>query len=395
MRSIGVVTVGRSDYGIYHPLLKALQADPEIDLHLYISGMHLSSDHGFTADAVEADGYQIADRIDLGVTSDTPEDIATAMGESVAGFAQSFARWKPDILVVLGDRYDMFGAVLAALPFLIPVAHIHGGELTFGAMDDSLRHSLTKLSHIHFTSAAEYARRVIQMGEEPWRVHVTGAPSLDNVREYQMLSREELEAKFDLDLSEPFLLATYHPVTLEFEQTPNQIIQFLDALDQVGMPVIFTMPNADTSGSIIRAAIQAYTMTHTDASIVENFGSLAYFSMMKIAAAMVGNSSSGLVEGGIFQLPVVNVGNRQEGRLRGPNVIDCGYETEEIVFAIKRATTKYFKSALDETAGVYGDGNAVGRIMEVLKSVELGPALVAKRFYDVKKGLPEVVCPWE
>ena len=245
MRTIGVVTVARSDYGIYLPLLRAIQVDANLRLHLLVSGAHLSPEQGLTVRAIEADGFPIGDRIDLELTSDAPVDIAGAIGRGVIGFARSFDQFRPDILVVLGDRYDMYPAALAALSFRMPVAHIHGGELTRGAIDDAIRHSLTKLSHLHFVSTVEYARRVIQLGEEPWRVTVTGAPGLDNLASVKLLSRAELEEKYNLRLNRPTLLVTYHPVTLEAEQTGYQMDELLLALDAIGMPIVFTSPNAD------------------------------------------------------------------------------------------------------------------------------------------------------
>ncbi len=387
MREIGVVTVARSDYGIYRSLLQSLQAADDVQLSLYVSGMHLSPDHGWTSKIVENDGYRIADRIDMLMSADSPTGIAKSIGNSISGFAQSFDRWRPDILVVLGDRFDMIGAAIAALPFKIPVAHIHGGEVTSGAIDDMYRHCLTKLSHLHFVSTEDYGRRVIQLGEQPWRVTVSGAPGLDLLKQVQLFSKEEIEKRYGLNLSEAPLLVTFHPVTLQFEDAARQTMQLLDAIDVAGMPVVFTQPNADTNGSVILQMIRAYLLTHNDAAMVENFGAQGYFSMMKYASAMVGNSSSGLVEAPSVHLPVVNVGDRQGGRIRGVNVIDTNYETQDILRAIKTAVSKEFRQSLIGTVNPYGDGTASQRIADRLRTVEIDGSLISKGFYD----LPETV----
>ncbi len=240
MRTIGVVTVSRSDYGSYLPVLREIREDPGLKLHLIVSGMHLSPEFGLTARAIEADGFEINDCVEMLLSSDTPEGISKSMGLGLIGFAQSYACFRPDILLVLGDRFEMHAAALAALPFKIPVAHIHGGEITEGAIDDALRHSITKLSHLHFVSTEEYARRVIQMGEEPWRVIVSGAPSLDNLFNLALLERQELQARFGLFLERDPLLVTYHPVTLEYEQTEWQVNELLAALQAFDLPVVFT-----------------------------------------------------------------------------------------------------------------------------------------------------------
>ena len=389
MRMIGVVTVARSDYGIYLPLLRKIQADPDLRLHLLVTGMHLSPEFGLTVEAIEADGFEIGDRVEMLLSSDTPEGIAKSMGLGTIGFAQVYARFRPDILVVLGDRFEMHAAALTALPFKIPVAHIHGGEVTQGAIDDALRHSMTKLSHLHFVSTPEYAQRVIQMGEEPWRVIVSGAPSLDNLHSIRLLTREELAARFGLHLDEtPFLLVTFHPVTLEYEQTEWQVTGLLAALEACGLPVVFTLPNADTSGRIIIRMIEEFVQTCASARIVDNFGIQGYFSLMSLAAAMVGNSSSGIIEAASFELPVVNIGARQHGRVRGANVIDVGYERAEIVEGIKKAVLTEFRESLRELVNPYGCGQTSDKIVERLKKVVLDDRLVTKRFCDVPVFLP-------
>lgn len=383
MRTIGVVTVARSDYGIYLPILRLIQADPELRLHLIVSGAHLVPKFGLTVNAIQADGFEIGERIEMLLASDSPEGIGKSIGVGVMGFAQTYARFRPDILLVLGDRFEMHAAVLAAVPFNIPVAHIHGGELTQGAMDDAIRHSLTKLSHLHFVSTPEYARRVAQLGEEAWRITVSGAPSLDNLCAMTLPTREQLEAQFDFPLQPAPLLLTFHPVTLEFEQTEWQTGELLAALDELCLPVIFTMPNADTRNSVIRQHIAEYVRAHSAAWSVENLGTQYYFGVMQFVAAMVGNSSSGIIEAPSFKLPVVNIGTRQTGRARAANVIDVGYARDEIVAAVQRAIAPGFRAALRDLANPYGDGHAAKRIVARLKAVALDDRLIRKVFCDV------------
>ncbi len=383
MRVIGVVTVGRSDYGIYLPLLRKISRDPELRLHLMVSGMHLSPEFGLTVRTIEKDGFFIGEKVEMLLPGDSPSDIAQSMGLGTTGFAKAFARFRPDLLLVLGDRFEMFAAALAALPFRIPVAHIHGGELTEGAIDDALRHGMTKLSHLHFVATEEYGRRVRQLGEEPWRIVVSGAPGLDNLHSTPLLKASQLESKYGLSLSQPTLLVTYHPVTLEFEQTEYQIGEVLAALETLAMPVVFTLPNADTSGRTIIRRVKEYSARHASSRVVDNLGTQDYFSLMSLAAAMVGNSSSGLLEAPSFHLPVVNIGARQRGRIRGANVIDVGYERSAIMEGVRRAVSKEFKDMLKGEKNPYGSGNASEKILDTLKRVSLDARLIVKRFLDV------------
>jgi len=345
--------------------------------------MHLSPEFGLTVQDIEADGFPIGDRVEMLLSSDTPEGIAKSMGLATIGYAQSFSRFRPDILVLLGDRFEMHAAAVAALPFKIPLAHIHGGELTQGAIDDNLRHSMTKLSHLHFVATGEYSRRVIQMGEEPWRVMTCGALSLDNLRTLSLLDLPELEARHQLRLDGPFLLITFHPVTLEFEQTETQFQELLGALEHFDLPVVFTAPNSDTGGRVIFSMITDFVASHSSAAFVPNLGTQGYFSFMKLAAAMVGNSSSGLIEAPAFQLPVVNVGHRQEGRVKPANIIDVGCSSTEIIEGIKKAIEPGFRAGLSDAMHPYGSGRASEKIVQRLKTVNLDQELLMKRFHDM------------
>jgi len=382
LRAIGVVTGARSDYGLYRPLLNKIQADPGLKLILYVTGMHLSPEFGLTVEMIEADGFEISERVEMLLSSDKPEGIAKSMGLGTLGFAQVFARRPPDILLVLGDRFEMHAAALASLPFKIPVAHIHGGEITQGAMDDALRHSITKLSHLHFVSTREYAERVKQLGEEPWRIVISGALSLDNILSMQPLTFEELVARHNLRLEKPFLLVTYHPVTLEYEQTEWQVEELLAAIGASDLPVLFTMPNADAAGRTIIQMIESFVAKRAPAQMIDNLGTEGYLGAMAHAAAMVGNSSSGIVEAAPFGLPVVNVGTRQYGRVRSSNVIDVGYNRSEISAGIQKALSEVFRAQAIGMASPFGDGQAAERIVETIKSVGLDERLLLKSFID-------------
>jgi UDP-hydrolysing UDP-N-acetyl-D-glucosamine 2-epimerase len=348
-----------------------------------VSGMHLSPEFGLTVNVIEAAGFSISERVEMLVSSDSPEAIAKSIGLGIIGFSQTYARSCPDILVVLGDRFEMYAAALAALPFKIPVAHIHGGELTAGAIDDALRHSITKMSHLHFVATREYARRVMQLGEEPWRILISGAPSLDNLHCINLLTLKELEKRFRISLDQPPLLVTFHPVTLEYEATEYHMRELLAALDDLQTPIIFTMPNADTSGKQIRNIIAGYVKERSSAYLLENLGTEAYFSFMAVASAMIGNSSSGIIEAPSFKLPVVNIGIRQTGRLKAENVIDVGYSRTEILQGIRKAIQPSFKESFRDKANPYGDGQASVKIVNRLKSIPLDEQLLLKVFHEI------------
>ena len=383
MRNIGVVTTSRADYGIYLPVLRRIQDDPTLSLNILVSGMHLLPEFGSTVNNIEADGFDISDRVEISLSSDTPEGVAEAMGHGVIGFAKSFARSKPDILLVLGDRYEMYSAAAAALPFNIPVAHIHGGESSEGAIDESIRHAITKMSHLHFVSTTVYGQRVVQMGEEPWRVVISGAPSLDNIKTLDLLSKTELEQAFDLDLSKPTLLVTYHPVTLQYENTEHHTREILSSLSEVDFNIVLTYPNADTHGKVIIELINRFVEQQENAWVVANLGTQAYFSLMSHVAAMVGNSSSGIIEAASFQLPVVNIGARQLGRIRSGNVIDVNHDKNSILTGIAKATTTEFHHEIETLPNCYGDGGASERIVKKLNAVPLDRKLLMKRFYSI------------
>ncbi|MDP2318083.1 MAG: UDP-N-acetylglucosamine 2-epimerase [Acidobacteriota bacterium] len=382
MRTIGVVTTSRADYGIYLPVLREIESAPGMLVRMMVSGSHLAPEFGMTVRAIEDDGFAIGDRIEVLLSSDTPEATVKSMALGLLGFAQSFGRQRPDVLLVLGDRFEMHAAALAALPFRIPVAHIHGGEVTLGAFDDALRHSLTKLSHLHFVATEEHARRVRQLGEEAWRVTVSGAPALDHLGRMTLLSVDEVERQFGLRLGRHFVLATFHPATLDAADPAEQVGALLTALEGVGLPVVITMPNADPGGRAIRAVIQARAERNQLLQPIENLGTQSYFSLMATADVLVGNSSSGIIEAASFGLPVVNIGSRQDGRTRGRNVVDVDASPASIAAGLARALTPAFKAGLAGGENPYGDGRAAERIVARLQQVDLGAALTLKAFVD-------------
>jgi UDP-N-acetylglucosamine 2-epimerase (non-hydrolysing)/GDP/UDP-N,N'-diacetylbacillosamine 2-epimerase (hydrolysing) len=346
---------------------------------MYVTGMHLSSEFGSTVRWVETDGFLIRERIEMLLASDSPEGIAKSMGLGTIGFAQAFARSRPDLLVVLGDRFEVHAAVLAALPFTIPVLHIHGGEVTEGVIDNALRDSITRMSHLHCVATESYAQRLIRMGEEPWRVSVTGALSLDNLRSMTLMTRPELESRIGLSLDVPPLLVTFHPVTLELDQTDYYAGELLESLRSVDRPIVFTMSNADTDGRKITHRIREFVREIPTACVIDNLGTPAYFSLMAQAAAMVGNSSSGIIEAMSFELPVVNIGTRQAGRIRSANVIDVGYSRGEITAGIMTALAGETRARLRGQPNVCGDGHAAERIVATIKDVPLEGRLLRKR----------------
>jgi GDP/UDP-N,N'-diacetylbacillosamine 2-epimerase (hydrolysing) len=375
MREIAVVTVGRSDFGIYLPLLKAIRSHPDLSLRILASGMHLSPDFGLTVNDIETAGFEVFERVESLVSSDTPVGIAKTIGLGVLGFAQLFGRYRPDMLVLLGDRFDMLPAALAALPFNIPIAHLHGGEATEGLIDEAIRHTLTKLSHLHFTSTEHYAQRVIQLGEEPWRVVASGALGVDAIREAKLDEPVEVARRFGLSLDVPTALVTYHP---------GHFSNVLRALGELGIQCVFTYPNADTAGRAIIQQIERFCAERANCRIVKNAGYQGYLSLMATVSVMVGNSSSGIIEAASFELPVVNVGPRQRGRLHAQNVLDCGDGFDEIVMTMRSALDPSFRARLSGLINPYGDGYAADRITERLSAVPLDKTLICKRFHELK-----------
>jgi len=380
MFNIAVVTTSRADYGIYASLLKELAAEAKVNLSLIVGGMHLAPQFGMTIEMIEKDGYHIAAKVPCMDAGDDDVSIANSMGIAVSGFAKSLDELRPDLIVVLGDRYEMHASALAALPFRIPVAHIHGGEETEGAIDNALRHSMTKLSHVHFCSTDLAASRIRAMGENPDYISVSGAPALDTILSANTMSRGAWCERFVVP-EEEFVLLTYHPVTLSPEETLQDFEQVWQAMNATGMNIVLTLSNADTSGQTLNSRLRALAKEHPHVTLVENMGAHGYYSAMKHAKVMVGNSSSGIIEAASFGLAVINVGERQKGREVSPNVIQTDTDSAAILEGLRRAITPQFQQMCAKLVNVYGDGQAAGRIKAgLIKFLDSG-ANVRKSFY--------------
>jgi len=385
MRKIAVITGTRAEYGLLYWIIKGIHDDPELELQLIVTAMHLSTEFGMTVNEIEKDGFPIADRVEMLLSSDSEVSISTSMGIGMIGFANSYKQFKPDILIVLGDRFEILSAVCAAIPFRIPVAHIHGGESTEGVIDESIRHAITKMSHIHFTATEKYKKRVIQMGENPENVFSYGAPGLDNINNLNLLNKEELFKALRLDVQNRIGVVTYHPVTLEENTAEKQVFKLLEALKLFkDIFWVFTLPNADTGGRVIANKINEFTRNNPkQGKAFQSLGQLKYLSLLKNAAVMVGNSSSGLIEAPSFELPVVNIGDRQLGRIRAENVLDVREcEIEPIAAAINKAIVPEMKKSLQGLKNPYGEGCSSENIVEKVKSIQLGEALIKKTFFE-------------
>jgi UDP-hydrolysing UDP-N-acetyl-D-glucosamine 2-epimerase len=383
-RRVCIVTGSRAEYGHLRWLMSDLRDDPAIDLRVVASGTHLSPWHGRTADEIEADGITIHERVDMLLAGDTPQAVAKSVGLGVIGFAEALGRQQPDIVVILGDRFEMLAAAQAALILGLPIAHLHGGETTEGAVDEAMRHAITKMAHLHFAAAEPYRRRIIQLGEAPERVFNVGAPGLDHLTRTTFLSRAELEESLGITLRAPVLVVTYHPETLGGHDQRAAAAAMTEALDRFPeATVIATGVNADADNAAITAALERFVAAHPGrARLFNSLGSRRYLSLLRCAQAMVGNSSSGLIEAPAFHLPTVNVGDRQKGRLRAASVRDCPATADGIAAAIGWALSAEGQAAARDSRSLYGEGDASRRIVEVLKTHPLA-GLTMKSFHDL------------
>jgi UDP-N-acetylglucosamine 2-epimerase (non-hydrolysing)/GDP/UDP-N,N'-diacetylbacillosamine 2-epimerase (hydrolysing) len=374
-RRIGVITTSRADYSHLYWPLRELAAHPDVELGLFTLGAHLAPEFGLTIREIEADGFPILSRIECLLNSDTDTGMAKTIGIAILGLADALTAWRPDLLLLIADRYEMLAPASVAVALRIPIAHIEGGEVSQGAIDDQVRNALTKLAHIHFTSTPTARRRVIAMGEEPWRVHHAGAPSLDHLRRSTLLSRQELEAKLGLTLTPPTLLAAWHPVTI-LRDTNAEADALFNALAQTPGQLLFVYPNADAGSHALieRTKVLARARPHTH--IFVNLDAVTYWSLLGNVDAMIGNSSSGIMEAASFALPTVNVGIRQQGRERARNVIDAPAESSAILRAITRALSPEFRKGLCGMVNPYGDGSAAQIIARVLTTVPLDGLLI-------------------
>jgi UDP-hydrolysing UDP-N-acetyl-D-glucosamine 2-epimerase len=382
VRTIAAVTVARSDYGILRPVLREIAAQSDLQLTLIVSGTHLSTEFGRTVADIERDGFPVGAAFSTAPDADGTREIATALAQGVSGCAEAYARLHPDLLLLVGDRYEMLAAAAASLPFVIPVAHVHGGELTEGAIDNQIRHAITKMAHLHFVTTPTHARRVHQMGEERWRITVSGAPALDDLHGTPWLTRQEVADRVGLDLAHDPLVVTYHPVTLEPAGAERDVSELVSALAAFEGPVVITAPGADAGFGVVGARLRAWAAERPNTAFVDHLGSRAYWSLLRVAAAMVGNSSSGIIEAASFELPVVNIGTRQAGRERPRNVIQVEATRAAIIAGVQRALSIEFKTSLKGMTNPYGDGRAAARIVRVLRDTPLDERLRVKRFAD-------------
>jgi UDP-N-acetylglucosamine 2-epimerase (non-hydrolysing) len=382
MRRICVVTGSRSEYGLLASLLRAIEDSPKLKLSLIATGTHLSARHGMTVSEIEADG-RYCEKVDIGICGDAPINIAQATGRATSFLAEAYARIEPDLVVVLGDRYEILGAASAALLMTLPLAHIHGGEVTVGAIDESIRHAISKMANLHFTSAEPYRLRLINMGENPARIFSVGALAADNLRSLPVMNRDELSADIGLPLIKPILLITYHPTTAEPEQDAVALDSLLATLEEFpSSELIFTGVNADAGGYRLAKKIEAYVKERNNAKMVVSLGRRRYLSLLRISAAVIGNSSSGMTEAPMLGVPTVNIGDRQKGRLRPASVIDCQIDQASITAAIGRALDPDFRQLVKGQPSFFGDGYTAERIVKILAETPLD-GLNMKFFHDV------------
>lgn len=385
MRKICVVTGTRAEYGLLYWLMKEIEDDPDLRLQLIVTGMHLSPEFGLTYKVIEQEGFIIDAKVEMLMSSDTCVGITKSIGLGVIGFADALDRLQPDILVVLGDRYEILAAVQAAMIARIPVAHLHGGEATEGLIDEAVRHSITKMAHLHFTATEDYRRRVVQLGEQPERVFNYGAVGLDNITKLKLMNKEDFEESIDFCLGKINFLVTFHPLTLS-KITPDKVMANLfSALDYFSdAKIIFTKGNADTDGRVINRLIDDYVRQNPLRSIAfTSLGQLRYLSAIQYVDVVIGNSSSGIIEVPFMKKPTVNIGDRQKGRIKATTVIDCDENKESIIKAIEKALSQSFQVTLTKAVSKYGYGDASVKIKEIIKNYPLDNNILMKKFYDL------------
>jgi len=384
MKKICVVTGTRADYGLMYHTMNRIKHEKGMQLQVCVCGMHLSPEFGLTYKQIELDGFQIHAKVEMLLSSDTAVGISKSIGLGVSGFADAFSNLEPDMILVLGDRFEILAACTAAMIANIPIAHCHGGEATEGLIDEAIRHSVTKMSHLHFTSTEVYRKRVIQLGEQPERVFHVGALGIENINKLQKLNRESLQKELGIRFDKYNFLITFHPVTLEHATAGEQFLALLRALDQIlDAFLLFTKPNADTNGRIIIKMIDEYIQKNPHKSVAfTSMGQQKYLSCIPFMDAVIGNSSSGLIEVPSFKIPTINIGDRQKGRIAGTSVISCDSAQASIAGAIHKAISKEFKAFMKTTSNPYGESNASEYIVDILKRQDL-KNLLKKTFYNL------------
>lgn len=379
-----VVTATRAEYGLLKPLIEALNQSENYQLQLLVTGTHLSTEFGMTWKSIEEDGYKIDAKVEMLLSSDTPVGVSKSLGMMCIGLADAFDSLQPDFIIILGDRYEIVGVATIANLFNIPVVHVHGGEITQGALDDNFRHAITKLSHLHFASTAEYRHRIIQLGESPEKVFEVGAIGIDNIRNMTLLNRHELSESIDLELSQPYFLVTYHPATVGSSDVSVEIDNLMSALLSVpDTQSIITMSNADVGGRLINQRLEYWQAQYPKRiTLFTSLGQLRYLSAVKHCLAVVGNSSSGILEAPSLKRPTVNIGDRQKGRTQAASVINCVIDTQDITQALNIAVSKDCQMKAAQVINPYGEGKATPKIMNQLKQVAWS-TIIDKKFYDL------------
>jgi len=384
-KKIAVITGSRAEYGLLLPLLTLLKSDKNFSLQLIATGMHLSPEFGLTINAIENDGFNITGKVEMLLSSDTQIGVAKSVGVGIISFSELLSHLTPDIIVVLGDRYEILAATQTALMLNIPVAHIHGGETTEGAIDEAIRHSITKMSHLHFAATKEYKKRIIQLGEQPQYVFNVGALGLDNIKQLPLLFRTELEDTLKFTLDKKIFLITYHPTTLHPEGIQTEITELIIALHNfIGQAkMIITHANADAGGRLINHALEKFANSHpNDIYITKSLGQLRYLSLLKYVDVVIGNSSSGIIEVPFMKKPTINIGDRQKGRISAASIIHCEVNAVSITKAIKKSLSNKFKQKIQNTPSLYGEGNTAKKIIKQLKKIDFHQ-LTLKKFHDI------------
>ncbi|MDC3064764.1 UDP-N-acetylglucosamine 2-epimerase [bacterium] len=383
MKKICVVTGSRAEYGLLRWVLEGIKESKLLDLQLIVTGMHLLPEFGLTVNSIVKDGFYIDKKIELLLSSDTPVGITKSMGLGLIGFAEALNELMPDLLLVLGDRFEILSAVNAALLARIPIAHIHGGESTEGAIDEAIRHSITKMSHIHFVASKTYKNRVIQLGEHPNNVYNVGGLGIDNLIKLNLLDKNSLEKDIEFKFKKINLLITFHPVTLENNTSKNQMNELLHSLSNLRETgLIFTMPNADTDSKVLFEMIQEFVQKNSNAKVFSSLGQLRYLSCIKYVDAVIGNSSSGLIEVPHLKKPTINIGDRQKGRLKADTVLDCEPKRLSITKALNKALSNNFRSKIKDCINPYGNGGGSEKIVKIIEGYDLNEIL-KKNFYDI------------
>ncbi len=385
LKKAAVVTATRAEYGILKNVIDKIEKSDQLDLCLMVTGTHLVSEYGMTVEEIEQDGYPIAEKIDVLMASDTPASVSKTMGLAMISFAEAFERQKPDCLVVLGDRYELVSVCSAAMNAGIPIMHISGGETTQGAIDESVRHCITKMSYLHFPACETYRKRIIQLGEEPERVYNFGDVGVEAVRLIPEMTKPELEHSIDFLLDKPYMSVTFHPVTLEVHEAERQMQELLDALDTFrDMKFVFTKANADAGGRKINEMIDTFVSGHDNCAAFASLGIRRYINLLRFSDGIVGNSSSGIVEAPALGIPTINIGNRQKGRLQADSIINCTPDKEEIMGAVRKSQTKEFRERARHTVNPYGDGNTSEKIVQTITEYLYQDKIcLEKKFYDV------------